>query len=207
MSIRQAEALASCILNALDEALCIKLRDLTPQLEELRSHFKELKKYGGRIVGCKTWDEFCRKRLHRTRRAVNMLLCGAKEQQIERERTSHLQVVQADEVSADQQEENPGSAAELETGQEEACHSAVKADKRKRTIEDVVADARNAATNRVLAHFRPMRIDAEKLREEFIHWVEEVASDLGLHVRVEVSYLPFGMPAADRRLDDQEMTR
>src|SRR5262249_29744098 len=42
MSIKHAEDLAARILMTLDESVCVKLRELKPQLEELRSYFKEM---------------------------------------------------------------------------------------------------------------------------------------------------------------------
>lgn len=75
MNIEQAEQLASHILKALDESFCLKLRELKPEIEKLRAHFKNLGK-SEQIAGCKTWKEFCRVKLHRTDRAVRLLLAS-----------------------------------------------------------------------------------------------------------------------------------
>jgi hypothetical protein len=184
MNIKQAEALASRILNVLEESLCIKLRELKPQLEELRSHFKELKKSGGRIAGCKTWDEFCTKKLHRTRRAVNTLLSQANEQQMEREKTSHLEAAQGSETSAVEQEDSFCSVAQQETEQGETCHSEARAKRSERTIDDVDAENLRDATRRTLAYFRPMAASRDKLWNKLTEWFESVASQLGLSVTV-----------------------
>lgn len=90
-SINQAETLANNILRELEDVSTRKLRELKPQLSELRNHFKTLKPKQ-KISDCRTWDEFCSKRLHRTKRAVNLLLAErpeAKEEQTGREETSH----------------------------------------------------------------------------------------------------------------------
>jgi hypothetical protein len=73
----QAEELASRILGQLDDALCVKLKELKDDLERLRDEFKDLNG-GETIAGCKTWAEFCEKKLHRTDRAVRKMLAGAK---------------------------------------------------------------------------------------------------------------------------------
>ena len=44
-----------------------------PKIIELREDFKRKPK-AARIAGCKTWTEFCQKKLHRTDRAVQKLL-------------------------------------------------------------------------------------------------------------------------------------
>ena len=77
MSIPQAEKLARQVLEELDQAVCVKLRQLKPKLERLRAHFKTK---GGteQIAGCKTWKEFCKKKLNRTDRAVRKLLAAEK---------------------------------------------------------------------------------------------------------------------------------
>jgi hypothetical protein len=78
------EVLAKTILGELDRIVLLKLRELKSELVELREGFRTLK---GKqtISGCKTWAEFCANKLHRTKRAVNMLLA---EQPDQREETS-----------------------------------------------------------------------------------------------------------------------
>jgi hypothetical protein len=73
----RAENLASRILTQRDAAICVKLRDLKSDVLELRGHFKNLKGKAT-IAGCKTWAEFCEKKLHRTDRAVRKMLAGSK---------------------------------------------------------------------------------------------------------------------------------
>jgi hypothetical protein len=72
-----AEDLAQRILEQLDSAWCVKLKELKDLIEELLVHFRNLK---GKqtIAGCKTWAEFCEKKLHRTDRAVRKMLAGGK---------------------------------------------------------------------------------------------------------------------------------
>jgi hypothetical protein len=64
MSTSQAEKLAIQILKELDQAVCVKLRQLKPKLEKLRAHFKT--------------KGFCKKKLNRTDRAVRKLLAAEK---------------------------------------------------------------------------------------------------------------------------------
>ncbi len=75
--MEKAEKLAKHILEQLDGVLCSKLKELKVDLQELRSHFKVIKGKD-RIAGCKTWEEFCKKKLHRTDRAVRKMLAGPK---------------------------------------------------------------------------------------------------------------------------------
>lgn len=75
MSPSQAEKLALQVLKELDQTVCVKLRQLKPKLEKLRAHFKT-KAGKEQIAGCKTWKEFCNKKLNRTDRAVRKLLAA-----------------------------------------------------------------------------------------------------------------------------------
>jgi len=68
----------------LDQCATRKLRELNYELLLVRNDFNTLKK-GQRISGCQNWDEFCTKKLHRTKRAVNLLLADKPK----REETSH----------------------------------------------------------------------------------------------------------------------
>lgn len=58
---------------------------IAPQVRQLGLYFKQLKP-GLTISGCKTWDEFCRKVLHRTRRAINYFLAGGNPNNKKRQR-------------------------------------------------------------------------------------------------------------------------
>jgi len=75
--VARAKKLAADILGQLEGVLTVKLRELKPQLEELRQCFKTLSK-GDRIEGCRTWEQFCSDKLHRTDRAVRQLLANSK---------------------------------------------------------------------------------------------------------------------------------
>jgi hypothetical protein len=182
MNIREAEALATVILNAVDKVLCIKLRDLKPQLEKLRLHFKELKKSGGRIAGCTTWDEFCREKLHRTRRAVNALLSESAQQQMDWEKTSHLEVPQRKAMSSQDQGKSPSQECERE--QEHTRQPKGRADSLERLIDDVDAENLRDATRRTLACFKPLTDHPDRLWSRFTEWFDAVASQLGLSATV-----------------------
>lgn len=84
-SAKHYESLAKKILGELEGVVTRKLRELKNELAELREGFRTLKPKQT-ISGCKAWDDFCSSKLHRTKRAVNMLLS---EKPVEREETSH----------------------------------------------------------------------------------------------------------------------
>jgi hypothetical protein len=69
---RQAEQLAVLVEQQFSEQ-CQKLRDLKPQIEAVREAFKTLT--GSKtIAGCRSFPEFCEKKLHRTKQAVYAML-------------------------------------------------------------------------------------------------------------------------------------
>lgn len=84
ISAEHYESLAKKILGELESVVTLKLRELKDELAELRAGFRTLKPKQT-ISGCKTWDEFCSNKLHRTKRAVNLLLAAKPD---EREETS-----------------------------------------------------------------------------------------------------------------------
>jgi hypothetical protein len=78
--LRKANERAAFVTSAMG-SLTAKLRELKPRIEELRGDFWRLK--GNQtIAGCKTWTEFCQRKLHRTASAVRKLLAtGGRKQQ------------------------------------------------------------------------------------------------------------------------------
>jgi len=69
---RKAEELA-VLVEAEFNGYCQKLRDLKPQVEAVREAFKTLT--GSKtIAGCRSFPEFCEKKLHRTKQAVYAML-------------------------------------------------------------------------------------------------------------------------------------
>jgi hypothetical protein len=90
-SLSHYESLATHILGEFQAVVTRKLAELKPELSELRAGFKTVKPNQS-ISGCHTWDEFCTKKLHRTKRAVNLLLATNPETSkppLQREETSH----------------------------------------------------------------------------------------------------------------------
>jgi hypothetical protein len=76
--LKKASERAGLVVAAM-AALTVKLRDLKPQIEELRGDFRKLKG-NQKIAGCKTWTHFCKEKLHRTDSALRKLLAvGGKE--------------------------------------------------------------------------------------------------------------------------------
>jgi hypothetical protein len=75
--ITKSKKLAAEILGHLNGVMTKKLRELKPQLQELRLCFTKLGKRN-RIEGCRTWAQFCSEKLHRTDRAVRKLLAEVK---------------------------------------------------------------------------------------------------------------------------------
>jgi len=95
MTQKHYESLAKKILGGIEDVITLKLRELKDDLLKLREGFQE-KKAHQKIAGCKSWDEFCKTKLHRTKRAVNLLLAGkpqVKKEQKSREETSHRKPV------------------------------------------------------------------------------------------------------------------
>jgi len=110
----QYEALAKKILGELEGVVTLKLRELKDELAELREGFRTLKPKQT-ISDCKTWDEFCSTRLHRTKRAVNMLLADEASKS-KREETSHSDLAEgADAQGHDEEAEAPDRTEELRT--------------------------------------------------------------------------------------------
>jgi|ERR1700685_1353855 len=83
---QKGNELATTILSELNGVVTCKLKELKVPLGELRDIFKHLK--GHSILGCKTWKEFCEQKLHRTDRAVRMLLAEEDEKRTLAEETS-----------------------------------------------------------------------------------------------------------------------
>jgi hypothetical protein len=71
------EKLATRILGELDGVLCVKLKELKPELLILRGYF-HAKGKNRNILGCKTWAAFCSEKLHHTKQAVNQMLAEPK---------------------------------------------------------------------------------------------------------------------------------
>jgi hypothetical protein len=61
--------------------LCIKLTSLKPQVEKMRDLFAELVKGSVTIAGCKSFGEFCEKKLGRKRQTVYEMLGDYKKKQ------------------------------------------------------------------------------------------------------------------------------
>lgn len=74
---KKHEELANRILAELDGVLLKKLKELKPELLELRGYFQE-KGRSGNILGCETWAAFCSEKLHRTKQAVNQMLAESR---------------------------------------------------------------------------------------------------------------------------------
>jgi len=74
---KKHEELAKRILVELDGVMLKKLKELKPELLELRGYFQE-KGRSGNILGCETWAAFCSEKLHRSKQAVNQMLAEPK---------------------------------------------------------------------------------------------------------------------------------
>ena len=96
---KKVNDLAESILNQLDEVWVGKLKEFKTELLEVRAYFQQKKRRN--ILGCETWAAFCQEKLHRTKRAVNMMLAEPKP---EREVSSHPE--------SDEQLETPDPSTE-----------------------------------------------------------------------------------------------
>src|SRR5271163_44953 len=62
--------------------VCVKLRELKPKIEQIRSYFQGNVRGSAMLVGCRSFREFCKKRLHRSEQTVyRMLSSDAKKRQ------------------------------------------------------------------------------------------------------------------------------
>jgi hypothetical protein len=68
------EQLATLVIDGI-----VQFRKLLPFVKELRARFAALPRGHANIAGCKTWTEFCHKRLDRTDAAVRKALAPPKE--------------------------------------------------------------------------------------------------------------------------------
>lgn len=84
--VEKGKELATTILNDLDGVVSCKLRELKGPLQELREIFSQLK--GRSICDCKTWEQFCKQKLHRTASAVRKLLAEPPAEKAEEGRKS-----------------------------------------------------------------------------------------------------------------------
>ena len=55
-----------------------KIRNYLPYVAELRRRFAALPRGNANIMGCKTWDEFCDRKLHRTASAIRKALAAGR---------------------------------------------------------------------------------------------------------------------------------
>jgi hypothetical protein len=70
----RVEKLGGEALNMYDGSLK-KIRELTPMIAQLRQQFMQLKP-GETIARCRTWTEYCKKKLHRSDRRIRQVLAG-----------------------------------------------------------------------------------------------------------------------------------
>ena len=196
MTNEGAEALASQVLEQID-AICIKLRELKPQLEQLRGCFQGLSKSKGTIAGCRTWNEFCTTKLHRTRRAVNGLLSGAKaEPEVmhepdEWEVSSHPDAVSGEEEFFEDAElHGEAGTFERQTDLQETDRSTAMNTNYCCSGEDVDAetlgDLKDLA-RRAVASFRLLTKNQNTLRNSLIGWLEDIGFQVGFSVAVIVA--------------------
>ncbi len=54
--------------------VCVQLRELRPEIEQIRSYFREDIRGSVTLSGCRSFHEFCKNRLHRSEQAVYRLL-------------------------------------------------------------------------------------------------------------------------------------
>lgn len=164
----RAENLASRILIQLDAAICVKLKELKGDLEELRVHFKKLKGRD-RIAGCRTWAEFCENKLHRTDRAVRKML---------REQSAETQQSRAEQSSA------VPETKELSNSQSAAPEEEVKAAMKRKTPNetsplseaDEARIAKNQAMSKTIGYL--ILFDGKDLRRKLAEFWHELRNDL-----------------------------
>lgn len=101
LSIIEADKTAASLTN---DQLAVKVRDIfadiRPQLEkwlpfaiELRSRFETMRRENnrGEILGCRTWQEFCEKKLRYSDRHIRRLMAGENPTSSKYSSTKHLE--------------------------------------------------------------------------------------------------------------------
>ena len=167
-NLAEAQARVDRVLAELDQCATRKLRELLPELREIRNDFNALKR-GQTISDCRNWAEFCKQKLHRTKQAVNQLLA-------ERKETFH-QTEQTEEQDEEETWDGADPASEISddpSTEDEATDEATDLDRVNKKIrhffrpfeepEDIAK-----TLNEILVHQYPSR--------RFIVTVEEVFTE------------------------------
>ena len=80
--------------------VCVKLRELKPKVEQIRSYFQRNVRGSVTLSGCRSFREFCEKRLHRTEQSVYRMLSSDIKKRQEKIRVSKSPAVRQKPVMA-----------------------------------------------------------------------------------------------------------
>ncbi len=83
LTLNQMEKLAADVTTEFLGA-CGKLRELKPKIELIRTYYKENVRGSVTLAGCRTFRDFCKMHLHRTRQAVYKMLSSDSNKQQEK---------------------------------------------------------------------------------------------------------------------------
>ncbi|HTA22658.1 MAG TPA: hypothetical protein VK763_03925 [Terriglobales bacterium] len=168
MHNKHAEDLAQRILEQLESAWCVKLKELKDEIEELLVHFRNLKGKQA-IAGCKTWAQFCERKLHRTDRAVRKML---------RPPQAKAQQRPAEQSSASPNAGGPSEASD-ESGEKEETEgrqrkTAKKTPPLSKPEEDRIA--KDQAISKTIGYLN--RFDGKEFRTKFVDFWHELRNEM-----------------------------
>jgi hypothetical protein len=150
--VARAKKLAANILGQLEGVLTVKLRELKPQLQELRLCFKKLGKHD-RIESCRTWKQFCSDKLHRTDRDVRKLLAEVKAGKNEETQAEAEQSSAASDATKDTCDASGQNASEECESEEEAAGTEEDG---KQNEAGAWEEAKSSAKKKVRHFFNPL---------------------------------------------------
>lgn len=165
MHSKHAEDLAQRILEQLDSAWCVKLKELKDEIEELLGHFKNLKGKD-RIAGCRTWARFCLEKLHRTDRAVRKMLAAA---------NAKAQQNSAEQSSASPKTEERSESGEKKGTEDEQRRTAKEKSPLSKAEEERIA--KGQAISKTVGYLD--RFDSEEFRAKFAEFWREIRKEFG----------------------------
>ncbi len=96
--------------------VCVKLRQLKPEIEKIRSYFQESIRSSVTLAGCRSFREFCENRLYRSQQAVYKMLSSATKEHTEKKKV----------VKATTAHQKPGIAREDIEQLRSACFAAAR---------------------------------------------------------------------------------
>jgi hypothetical protein len=123
LSSASNEQLAEIVISG-----CVQFKKILPYVAELRERFAALPRGNANIAGCKTWTEFCEKKLDRTDRAVRKALRPPSSAKVAPRPAvpSDPAEIEAERLTELFHENNPNIDAEITSGKDGRFHLTLK---------------------------------------------------------------------------------